>query len=149
MRVPAALALLCTTLALAACGGPDPQAYIDDVQRVQQRTEADARRVSAQMEQAQTPRQVAQRLGELGQAVRRNAAELDRIEAPDEVARQHDAYAELLTGYGNSLAEYARRVDGADASTINDLFDEAGTLTQEMSERERALITEINSRLQR
>jgi len=105
--------------------------------------------VSAEMERAKTPREVAARLAELGTAVRRNAAELGRIEAPDEVARQHEQYAQLLTGYGASLGEYAERVDGATASTINDLFEEAGELTQQMSERERTLITEINARLQR
>lgn len=149
VRSPLLAALACAGLLAGCGGGGDPADYIQRVQTVQQRTEGEARRLSAEMEKASTAEQIGTKLDELGTAVRRNAAELDRIEAPEEVTAQHRAYAKLMGDYGNSLRSYADRVEGATPETINEVFDEAGKLTQNLSTRERELITEINERLQR
>ena len=149
LRLPSSIAALLCAVSLAACGGVDSGEYITRVTQVQQRTEGEARRLSAEMEKASTAEEIGAKLAELGSAVRRNAAELGRIEAPEEVTTQHDAYAKLMTDYGASLNGFAERVEGATPETINEVFDEAGKLTQNLSEREQELIGEINTRLQR
>lgn len=142
------LVLAGSTIALSACGGVDQDAYVQQVSQVQARTVEASQRVSSAMEKAKTPKEIGSHLEELGLAVRRSAAELRRLEVPSDVKTQHAEYAKLLDGYGNSLRGFAARVSGATLDNANAIIDEAVPLTKDFSEREAALITEINAALQ-
>lgn len=149
MRTPAlTLAALLATASLTACGGVDENEYVSQVTNVQRATQTDASEVSARMQSAKTPAQVATNLTLLGKAVEANAAKLDKIEAPEDVAKQHAAYVKLMTNYGNDLQELAVKVKKATPANVKKLVTDAGALTSNLSSQETKIVAEINGELQ-
>ena len=149
MRKPAlTLAALLATASLAACGGVDKNEYVNQVTQVQKATQTDASELSAKMQTAKTPAQVATSLAALGQAVEDNAKKLDAIEAPEDVAGQHAKYVKLMNQYGSDLEELAAKVKTATPTTVPGILTKATTLTSNLSSQETKIVTAINNELQ-
>lgn len=148
MRKPIlALAAVIATTSLAACGGVDKNAYVEQVTNVQQATQKEAQELSSKMSSAKTPKQVAANLDALGEAVEANAKKLDAIEAPEDVAKQHQAYVDLMTKFGTDLEALAAKVEKATPTTVPGILSQASTLTTNLSTGETKIVNEINSAL--
>lgn len=143
-----AVAALLATTSLAACGGVDKNAYVEQVTDVQQATQKEAQELSTKMSSAKTPKQVAANLDALGEAVEANAKKLDAIEAPEDVAKQHDAYVALMNKFGADLEALAAKVEKATPTTVPTILNQASTLTTNLSTGETKIVNEINSALQ-
>lgn len=143
-----AVAAILATTSLAACGGVDKNAYVEQVTDVQQATQKEAQELSTKMSSAKTPKQVAANLDALGEAVEANAKKLDAIEAPEDVAAQHQEYVDVMTKFGADLEELAGKVAKATPTTVPTILNQASTLTTNLSTSETRIVNEINDALQ-
>ncbi len=149
LRKTAATAALITVTALAACGDTaDKNAYVDQVTKVQQATQKEATNLSTAMSSATTPGQVASNLTKLADSVEKNAADLQKIEAPEEVAKQHAAYVTLMKTFSTDLKELAVKVKKATPTTVPTLLTDASKLTTTLSTGETKIVNDINTELQ-
>ncbi len=149
MRKTALTAALIAVTTLAACGDTaDKNAYVGEVTKVQQSTNQEATALSDAMASAKTPAQVASKLTALAKSIEANAKKLDAIEAPEEVAADHQKYVDLMNDFGTDLEALAVKVKKATPTTVPTLLSEASTLTTRLSTGETAIVNKINSELQ-
>ncbi|MDQ8044436.1 MAG: hypothetical protein AAGC46_04625 [Solirubrobacteraceae bacterium] len=153
MRKPAAAAtaLLLTALPLIGCGGDavDKNAYVKAVSAVQAKTSGDAQKLSTEMQTAKTPKDIAEKLTELGTAVQSDADDLARIKAPEEVTQDHQQYVQLMRDFGSNLKDLAPQVEKATPTTVSNVLKKATGYTTTLSTKEAKLISDINAQLQK
>jgi len=139
-------ALLAVTL--AACGGGvDKNAYVESVTKLQQKTQTDATALSSEMAQAKTPKAIGTKLEELGTKVQANAKELDKIEAPDEVAKEHQQYVALMQRFSSSLIKLGLKFETAKVSELPAVLSDTTKLTSDLAADESKIVTDINTKL--
>jgi ribosome assembly protein YihI (activator of Der GTPase) len=140
-----ATALLAVTL--AACGGVDKNAYVESVTKVQQKTQTEANKLSSEMATAKTPKDIGLKLEELGTEVAANAKELDKIEAPSEVTKEHQAYVDLMTRFSTSLEKLGKEFETAKTSELSSILSDTTKLTSDLAADESKIVTDINTKL--
>lgn len=141
-----AAALLALTL--AACGGGvDKNAYVESVTQLQKKTQNEANALSTEMSQAKTPKQIGLKLEELGGKVEANAKELDKIEAPEEVTKEHQQYVDLMEGFSSSLVKLGKQFETAKTSELPGILQETTKLTSDLAANESKIVTSINTKL--
>ncbi len=141
-----AAALLALTL--AACGGGvDKNAYVESVTQLQKKTQNEANALSTEMSQAKTPKQIGLKLEELGGKVEANAKELDKIEAPEEVTKEHQQYVDLMEGFSGSLVKLGKQFETAKTSELPGILQETTKLTSDLAANESKIVTSINTKL--
>lgn len=136
------------TLTLAACGGVDKNAYVDSVTKVQQTAQQGAAEINEQMADAKTPAQFAANLEALSTVIGENATDLSGIEAPDEVATEHQQYVDLMKKLSVSLDELAGKVESAKADDVSGLLTEVSKLQSDLATSEAKILNDINTKLQ-
>ncbi|MBJ7471264.1 MAG: hypothetical protein JHD16_08170 [Solirubrobacteraceae bacterium] len=142
------VAALLAATTLAGCGGVDKNAYVDSVTNVQETTQKEATALSTKMQSAETPAQVGANLEALAKSVEKNAVALDKIEAPEEVAAQHQEYVKLMKDFSTNLEKLAVKVEKATPTTVPTILTDASKLTTQLSTGETKIVTEINNELQ-
>lgn len=140
-----ATALLALTL--AACGGVDKNAYVESVTKLQQKTQNDANTLSSEMAQAKTPKAIGEKLEELGGKVGENAKELDKIEAPDEVTKEHQQYVDLMENFSGQLVKLGKEFEAAKPSELPGILSDTTKLTSDLAASESKIVTAINTKL--
>lgn len=136
-------------LLLSGCGESiDKNAYVRDVTSVQQSTQNEANKLTTELTSAKTPEAVAGKLDQLAGAVKVNADKLAAIEAPEDVATEHEQYVALMRQFSEDLSGLAGRIEDATPETIGDIMSDTGKLTSELATDEQKLVDEINRALQ-
>ncbi len=134
LSLTGATAVLAVTL--AACGGVDKNAYVESVTKVQQKTQNEANKLSSEMAQAKTPKDIGLKLEELGAEVAANAKELDAIEAPSEVTKQHQQYVDLMNRFSTSLEKLGKEFETAKTSELPKVLSDTTKLTSDLASDE-------------
>ncbi len=135
-------------LTLAACGGGvDKNVYVENVTKLQKKTQTEANALSTEMRDAKTPKQIGQALEELGNKVQVNAEELGKIEVPDEVTKEHAQYVDLMEGFSASLVKLGKEFETAKTSELPGILQETTKLTSDLATSEQKIVTNINTKL--
>ncbi len=138
---------LVAAAALAAGCGSDEEAnsYVDEVNAIQTALVADVNEVAAEAPPANA-KAVAAVAADLRAVFERNAAELERIEPPEEVA---DLHAQLATAVGDvaeRIGEAERTFERGDPQQAAKAALELQTATTELQGELSGLIDQINAR---
>ncbi|MEH3054060.1 MAG: hypothetical protein PGN13_08670 [Patulibacter minatonensis] len=147
VSIPAAGAMLAVSLTLAACGGVDKNAYVESVTKVQQKTQKEANKLSEEMAQAKSPKDIGAKLKELGTKVGTNAKSLDAIEAPSEVEQQHQQYVDLMNRFSSELDKLGSEFESAKTSELPSVLSDTTKLTSDLATDEQKIVNDINSKL--
>ncbi len=131
----------------AACGGVDKNAYVESVTKVQQKTQNEANKLSTEMQSAKSAKAIGRKLEELGTEVGANAKELDAIEAPSEVTKEHDEYVKLMTRFSSELERLGGKFETAKNSELGGILGETTKLTSDLATDENKIVTSINAKL--
>lgn len=145
VSLTAAAALAAVTL--AACGGVDKNAYVESVTKVQQKTQNEANKLSSEMAQAKTPKDIGQKLEELSTEVAANAKELDAIKAPSEVTKEHQQYVDLMNRFSTSLEKLGKEFESASTAELPKVLSDTTKLTSGLATDESKIVTDINTKL--
>lgn len=132
---------------LAACGGVDKNAYVESVTKLQQKTQTDANSLSSEMAQAKTPKDIGEKLEELGAKVQTNAKELGKIEAPEEVSKEHAQYVALMERFSSQLIKLGKEFETAKVSELPGVLSDTTKLTSDLAADESKIVTDINTKL--
>jgi ribosome assembly protein YihI (activator of Der GTPase) len=140
-------AVVLLAASLAACGGVDKNAYVQSVTTVQKKTQTEANTLSAEMQTANTPKAIGKKLEELGTEVAANAKELDAIEAPTEVTKEHQQYVDLMNRFSRELGRLGREFETAKTSELAGILEDTTKLTSNLATDENKIVTSINTKL--
>ncbi|MBO9531519.1 MAG: hypothetical protein J7513_00900 [Solirubrobacteraceae bacterium] len=145
--VPTTAVSVLLAATLAACGGVDKNAYVESVTKVQQKTQNEANKLSAEMEKAKSAKDIGAKLEELGTQVGANAKELDAIEAPSEVTKEHADYVALMARFSDELEKLGGKFEKAKNSELAGILSETTKLTSDLATDENKIVTSINTKL--
>ena len=99
------------------------------------------------MAQAKTPKDIGLKLEQLGDEVAANAKELDKIEAPSEVTKEHQQYVDLMTRFSTQLDKLGKEFETAKVSELPAVLADTTKLTSNLAADESKIVTDINTKL--
>lgn len=149
-RVAATATAFVAVLALAACGGgtstKEKNAYAQQVNAAQQRFASTVSSVSQQTG-SNSIRQQQRTLQRFEIAIAGVVKELNAIDAPSEVTKEHERLTSVMTGFGKAIGQANDAMRNPTANRIETAQRDVATATSSVNARVSAAIAAINAKL--
>jgi hypothetical protein len=150
-RVAATATAVVAVLALAACGGgtsaKEKNAYAQEVNAAQQRFASTVSSVSEGTGAGNSIRQQQRTLQRFETAIAGVVKELNAIDAPSEVTKEHERLTTVMTGFGKAIGQANDAMKNPTATRIDTAQRDVTTATSSVNARVSAAIAAINAKL--
>ena len=150
-RVAATVTALVAVVALAGCGGgtstKEKNAYAREVNAAQQRFATTVSTVAQQTGKANSIRQQQRTLQRFDTAIQGVVKELNAIDPPSEVTKEHAKLTSVMTGFGKAIGQANDAMRNPTPTRIETAQRDVATATQSVNARVSAAIAAINAKL--
>lgn len=150
-RAAVGAALAACALLAAGCGGgnvEEKNAYVEEVNRVQEEFAATFERLAGQVTSTSTAREDRRTLEGFGRTVDETVDELRQVEPPEDVRGLHEELVDEISGYGEAIATAEAQFTAS--ASLEQLTKAQARLAESTSRTSSAVnqkIGEINARL--